>query len=290
MTSWLISCAAILLAADPVELPDVRSIPADLVTPAMVREAPAAGRRVRGVLPGYEATAVYHTLYLPSDWQPGVSLPVIVEYPGNGNYRNAFGDVSDGMPEGCQLGYGLTTGRGAIWLCLPFIEGTGDERTNAVTWWGDIAETKRYCREAIDHVCTQYGGDRQRVIFAGFSRGAIAGNFIGLHDDDIAKLWAGFFLFSHYDGVRTWPYPESDRDAALGRLKRLGNHPQFIAHEGNVDAIREYLTSTGITGRWTIQAVPYRNHSPEWLLRDNPARTAARKWWAELMAETPPGH
>lgn len=288
--TWLTSLVAVLVTADPVELPDMRSVPADLVTPAMVREEPAAGRRVRGVLPGYEATAVYHTLYLPTDWQPGGKFPVIVEYPGNGNYRNQFGDVSDGMPEGCQLGYGLTAGRGAIWICLPFVQGTGDERANAVTWWGDIGETKRYCHAAVDHVCSQFGGDRQCVIFAGFSRGAIAGNFIGLHDDDIAKLWTGFFLFSHYDGVRTWPYAESDREAALIRLKRLGTRPQFIAHEGNVDATRDYLTSTGVAGKWTFQAVPYRNHSPEWLHRDNPARIAARKWWIEIVGRKSPGH
>ncbi len=273
---------AVFITADPVERPDVRSLPADLITPAMHQGEPAAGQRVRGVLPGYETTAVYHTLYLPPDWQRDKKYPVLVEYPGNGNYRNQYGDVSDGMPEGCQLGYGLTGGHGAIWICLPFVQGNGDERFNAVTWWGDISETKRYCHAAIDHVCSQLGGDRKRVFFAGFSRGAIAGNFIGLHDDDIAQLWAGFFLFSHYDGVRTWPYPESDRDAAIVRLKRLGNRPQFIAHDGNVDAIRDYLTNTGIDGKWTFQPVPYRNHSPEWLHRDNPARVAARAWWKEV--------
>ena len=50
--TWLTSLVAVLVTADPVELPDMRSVPADLVTPAMVREEPAAGRRVRGVLPG----------------------------------------------------------------------------------------------------------------------------------------------------------------------------------------------------------------------------------------------
>lgn len=279
----MIACTALMFAADTAELPDVRSVPADLVTPVMMREEPAAGRLVRGVLPGYEATAVYHTLYLPTDWKPGGQYPVIVEYSGNGNYRNAFGDVSDGTPEGCHLGYGLTSGRGAIWICLPFVQGAGDERANAVTWWGDIAETKRYCHAAIEQVCTMYGGDRRRVILAGFSRGAIAGNFIGLHDDDIAKLWAGFFLFSHYDGTRMWPYPESNRDAALVRLKRLGDRPQFIAHEGDVDAIRDYLTATGINGKWTFQAVPFRNHSAEWVLRDNEARVVARKWWEQVV-------
>ncbi|HET6423789.1 MAG TPA: hypothetical protein VFG20_08915 [Planctomycetaceae bacterium] len=275
----IIAWGFLLLAADPVELPDLRSIPADLTTPTMTSRVPAPGWRVRGVLTEFTNSAIYHTLYLPTDWQSGRRYPVIVEYPGNGNYRNQYGDVSDGMPEGCHLGYGLTAGVGAIWVCLPFVEKTDEETRNAVTWWGGIAETKRYCRLMVDHVCRDWGGDHERVFLAGFSRGAIAGNFIGLHDDEIAKLWAGFFLYSHYDGVKPWPYPESDRDAALLRLKRLGTRPQFIAHEGRVDSVADYLMATGVAGRWTFQAVPFRNHSAEWILRDNPARDAARKWW-----------
>lgn len=280
--SHLLAWGLLLFSADPVEFPDVRSVPADLVTPAMTTDAPAPGKRVRSVLTEFADSDVYHTLYLPTDWQPDRRYPVIIEYPGNGNYKNAFGDVSDGMPEGCHLGYGITAGVGAIWVCLPFVEKHDDGLRNAVSWWGDINETKRYCRLMIDHVCATYGGDRQRVFLAGFSRGAIAGNFIGLHDEDIAKLWAGFFLFSHYDGVRTWPYAESDREAALVRLKRLSNRPQFIAHEGSVDSIRDYLQSTGVSGQWTFQAIPFRNHSPEWLLRENSARDNARTWWMSV--------
>jgi hypothetical protein len=43
------------------------------------------------------------------------------------------------------------------------------------------------------------------VFIAGFSRGAIACNFIGLRDDEIASLWCGFVVHSHYEGVRDWP-------------------------------------------------------------------------------------
>lgn len=280
----ILAWGLLLFAADPVEFPDLRTVPADLVTPAMTAAAPKAGLRVKAVLPEFATSMVYHTLYLPNDWQRDCRYPVIIEYPGNGNYKNAFGDVSDGMPEGCHLGYGLTAGVGAIWVCLPFVEKTDDGFCNAVTWWGDIVETKHYCRLIVDQVCATYGGDRERIILAGFSRGAIAGNFIGLHDDEIAKLWAGFFLYSHYDGVRTWPYAESDRDAALVRLKRLGSRPQFIAHEQNVDSIRGYLNATGVSAQWTFQAIPFRNHNAEWVLCDNPARDAARTWWKTATA------
>ena len=56
---------------------------ADLVTPVMTDESPAAGKRVRQVAPEYKGTEVYHALYLPVDWKPGGTYPVIVEYTGN---------------------------------------------------------------------------------------------------------------------------------------------------------------------------------------------------------------
>ncbi len=44
---------------------------ADLVTPPMNHEAPAAGKRVWQQAPEYRGTDVYHSLYLPRDWIPG---------------------------------------------------------------------------------------------------------------------------------------------------------------------------------------------------------------------------
>ena len=58
-------------------------LPKDLVTPVMTEDAPAPGKRVRQVAPEYEGTQVYHTLYLPTDWQKGKTYPVLVEYTGN---------------------------------------------------------------------------------------------------------------------------------------------------------------------------------------------------------------
>ncbi|PQJ28122.1 hypothetical protein [Rubritalea profundi] len=59
------------------------SVPSDLVTPPMTNEAPAPGKRVRRVAPEYKGTEVYHTLYLPTNWEKGKQYPVIVEYTGN---------------------------------------------------------------------------------------------------------------------------------------------------------------------------------------------------------------
>ncbi|MEC9123242.1 MAG: hypothetical protein VX969_03785, partial [Verrucomicrobiota bacterium] len=55
----------------------------DLATPVMSEEPPAPGKRVRQVAPEYKGTKVYHTLYLPNDWEKGKTYPVLVEYTGN---------------------------------------------------------------------------------------------------------------------------------------------------------------------------------------------------------------
>ena len=265
-------------------LPDLSTVPTDLAVPAARAAPPAPGVRCVQTTAGWEGGAVHHTLYLPRDWKPGKRFPVLVEYAGNGRYRNKFGDVSDGTVEGCRLGYGISGGRGFIWVCLPFVESHEGGWRNAVTWWGEVAESKRYCLATVRDVCARFGGDERAVVFCGFSRGAIAANFLGLHDEEIARLWRAFICHSHYDGViERWPYAGADRAAALARLRRLGDRPQFISHEGSTRATEEYLRASGIAGRWTFVAIPFRNHSPDWVLRDLPERRAVRTWLAAAL-------
>lgn len=276
--------APLAFSADLARLPDLGSVAPDLQVPPTNPGSPAAGARVTQSTPGWEHTTVHHTLYLPTDWRAGGKFPVLVEYPGNGNYRNSFGDVSTGKVEDCRLGYGITGGRGCIWICLPFVEIAGAHKQNTVTWWGDVDETKRYCMATVRDVCNRYGGDAQRVVLCGFSRGAIACNFIGLHDDEIAPLWRGFICHSHYDGVReTWPYSGADRSSALGRLRRLANRPQFISHEGSTGPTERYLKDTGVKGDWTFEPIPFRNHSDQWVLRDIPSRQRVRAWLQRIL-------
>ena len=270
--------------AGAAEAPDIHDFPCDLAVPPIADGSPAPGKRVQAVTAGWEGTEVHHLGYLPIDWTPAARLPVIVEYAGNGGFKNAYGDVSEGTVEGSNLGYGVTGGRGFIWICMPFVEADANGKRNAVKWWGDVAETKRYCIATVKDVCARLGGDPDRLILAGFSRGSIACNFIGLHDDEIAKLWRAFICHSHYDGVREgWPYAGADRASALERLKRLRDRPQWISHEGGTQATESYLRSTGVEGRWTFQALPFRNHTDSWVLRDLPIRKALRDWLAAVI-------
>lgn len=242
---------------------------------------PAPGRRAAVRLPAHAGTGLYHAVYLPAEWTARSRLPVIVEYPGNGPYADAHGDTSSGLLEDTALGWGMSGGRGWIWLSLPFVaaDGRGQQRQ----WWGDRAATSAYARAAVAQACERFGGDPSAVVLAGFSRGAIACNYIGLGDDAVASLWRAMVVHSHYDGVRRWGYPDDDRAAAIARLRRLAGRPQFISHEGDVGATRDWLAASGVPGDYTCVAIPFRNHSAGWVLRDLPQRRQLRAWLTRVL-------
>jgi hypothetical protein len=116
----------------------------------------------------------------------------------------------------------------------------------------------------------QWGRDPDRLALYGFSRGAIACNYIGLRNDEIAKLWKCMIVHSHYDGVRRWPYADRDRNSALVRLRRLNGRPQFITHEVSLDDTRKFLQDSQIgqiEQSLTLVALPFPNHTDGWVLR-----------------------
>lgn len=255
---------------------EVFKIPRDLQTPAMIHDQPAAGKRVRHQLKRYENTEVYHALFLPENWIPDQTFPVIVEYAGNGPYQNSMGDRCSGLVEDCNLGYGISGGNDFIWICLPFVDPT--HQHNQRQWWGDIEESVLYCREAVQMVINEFGGEAENVFITGFSRGAIACHYIGLHDDEIAKLWAGFICHSHFDGVRNWNYPGSDPASARRRLMRLKGRPVFISQEKSTKAIRDYLDKTEVAVNFELHTAPFQNHTDQWILREIPLRSTLRTW------------
>jgi len=282
-----------LVAALPLaraEAPDIRSVEPDLTIPKLETGQPDAGKRVKQTIPGYEQTRVYHVTYLPTDWVKGKRYPVLIEYAGN-NHRGAYGDISTGRPEGSNMGYGISGGRGFIWVCLPYLNAAGDDI--ALTWWGDSKNrtarpTLDYCHKTVPWICEKYGGDTDRVVLCGFSRGAIACNYLGLHDNETAKLWRAFIPYSHYDGIATWPYSASDRDSALTRLKRLAKRPQFICHEitgsqFNLAATKKWIESSNIKANLTFTETGFRNHNDAWLLRTSPAREHLRAWLKRVL-------
>ncbi|MEC9092851.1 MAG: hypothetical protein VX438_09120, partial [Planctomycetota bacterium] len=257
----------------------------DLAVPRMLEAKAAPGKRVREQLPAYKGTNVYHSLYLPTNYQrgSGKTYPVIFEYAGNGPYQNQLGDRCTGKVEHCSMGYGISAGKDFIWICLPFV--SHDGKRNQEKWWGEINASVAYCKAAVSHAVQNYQVDRRHVFLCGFSRGAIACNYIGLHDDEIAKLWCGMICHSHYDGVRNWNYADSDRSSALRRLQRLGKTPQWISQEKSTKETRRFIDEAGVKGNFTYMDLPFANHTDQWLLKKIPQRENLREWVQEILTE-----
>tara|TARA_B110000483_G_scaffold53181_1_gene66189 strand:- start:2549 stop:3436 length:888 start_codon:yes stop_codon:yes gene_type:complete len=278
----LLGIAAIIAA--PLISSDAPTPDWELRTPTMTDGPPAAGHRVRVTAPEYAGTDVHHSLYLPTDWQPGHSYPVIVEY--TGNYWPPAG--STGRAEDANLGYGLGGPKGFIWVVMPYIE--ENRRENAVTWWGDKQATVDYCKVNLPRICAEYGGGSENVFVVGFSRGAIGTSYIGLADDEIAALWRGFMVYDHFDGAKSWSYPESDRAAALARLARLEGRP-FLVAGGDLTRTRtQFLDDHLELADFTFLEVPVGEiftipegpiihpHTDLWMHQPSRFRDQARAW------------
>ena len=270
---------------------DVENMPPDLVTPPMTDEAPAPGKRVRQVMPEYKGTDVHHALYLPVDWSPEKIYPVIVEYTGN----KWASSGSTGRAEDANLGYGMSGGRGFIWVSMPYVN-TG-RKENALTWWGDRRATVDYCKSNLPRICEAFRGDPGSVILCGFSRGAIGTSYIGLADDEIAILWKGIFTHDHFDGERMWEYPDSDRPSALTRLSRLKGRPVLITGLEATRVRDRYLKAHPGLARFTFVDVPtglifnipegkvIHPHTDLWMHRESTFRRQTRDWIERVLEE-----
>lgn len=261
---------------------NLNDLPSIVSVPSVESGEPQPGKRVWWTVPGYEDWNVPVALYLPPQWSPKKTCPVIFEYPGNGGYRNALGDSSEGTVDGCKLGYGWSLGQDTIWVSLPFVD--SKTRKHAVRWWGDVEATVQFCKAAVAAVGRSWSGDRERMVLCGFSRGALACSYIGLYDDEIASNWRALMPHSHYDGVRKWEYDSSDPAHAIERLRRFRDKPQFISHEVSIDATKKFLETNQLAHERLVWCpIPFPNHSPDWLLKELPESQQAREWLRKIM-------
>jgi hypothetical protein len=277
----------------PVESNDLKplaQIPVDENGP------PAPGKRVSVTEAEYAGTDVHHSLYLPQNFADRPKHPIIVEF--TGNFYPTAG--STGRVEDAHLGYALTLGLDFIWVVLPFV--SKDHRQNEVRWWGDEDATVAYAKTCIPHIIEKYQGDPDKIILCGFSRGAIATSYIGLHDDDISRLWSAFFTTSHFDGVRAWPgTPWGNslgqyRATAITRLQRVHGRPWWVSQDSSVDDIAAFLKEGGLLGdNYILDPEPMKQlfpqipnpyfidaHTDLWPLFDNPHSRRARDWVTKI--------
>jgi acetyl esterase/lipase len=254
---------------------------------------------------------IFHAVYLPSDWKPDQSYPVIVEYPGNKFAGKGWdGNVMQlsGLADSAHMGFYLAgdpgsaeSGKGAIWVVMPLIRYDPKEPLNlksprpAPTWWGcrddDYSDAAindvvgqglaaEYLRQALPGVCQRYGGDPKRVVLAGFSRGAIAGGWIGRADDATAALFCGFVLNAHHDGSGK-PLSPADPEGIRAR-RGVGSPSLLLAGEkdngrASTEAGAAALRKAGAPVE--LRIIPDIPHTDEWLYDRNyttPAFRAAR--------------
>jgi len=270
---------------------------ADCPLPPLTDGAPTPGKRASVTPREYTGTQVHHLIALPDDWTPdwqkrGKRWPVIAEY--TGNLHPASG--STGEVEGAGLGYGASRGR-AIWVILPYV--AKDHRKNEVTWWGDIDATVGYAKTNLPRICSEFGGDPKKVVLCGFSRGAIGVSFVGLHDEEIARLWCGFWAHDHFDGVSEWSPPWGSplaryRTEASVRLSRLAQRPVLISQGHASDDTRRFVETLApshidylivdmgaLYGKFPNDTVKHP-HNDRWPLRDSEASAFARAWFERV--------
>ncbi len=261
------------MEGDPVGMDNVPVMP-----PAMTDGLPAPGRRVRQIAEEYRDTEVHHALYLPVDWVPGASFPVIVEYAGN-----QFGSQCSGRVEDCRLGFHQSGGRGCIWVVMPFV--SCDHRHNQRTWWGDVAATSAYCLTNLRRICETHGGDTGAIFLTGFSRGAVACGYVGLHDDRIADTWLAFLPHSHHDGGT---FTAEGGEECAARIQGRASFITYGDRDGGRDnslAGRRLLERLGFPV--TACELPDTDHTDAWIERDSPARRRMRAWMAGILRDRP---
>jgi hypothetical protein len=254
------------------EAPEWKRPPGRLDVPEVEDRPPAAGRRVRYRLAPDVDSGIYSILNLPEDWSPGKSFPVIVEFPGNQFYGPAC--YSSGLPDQCVIGYGMSKGRGAICLGMPFIHRSAGKIVE--DGWGNADDTADYAVRMVEEVCAKFGGDRENVVLTGFSRGAIACGYIGLRNDRVAALWKGFHACQHYDGVQ-W---NGANEGVLERAARFRGRAVFQT-DNSQEKYQPVMDVMKTTVTWTQSGL--HAHATAMFLDDRPSTLQLREWFRQLV-------
>ncbi len=256
----------------PVERHD---FPGRLVVPSATEGLPGPGKRVYMTLAG---SPVRYVLYLPPDWDPGRSFPIIAEYSGNIFYfKNTY---STGKADEGNIGFGMSNGEGAIWVNLPFL--SLDRSHEQLDGFGNLDATAEYARKVIREVVEKYAGDPGAVFLAGFSRGGAACGFVGLRNNDIADVWLAFHSVGGGDGAGWFG---SEMPGAIERGARMKGRSSFITDGAPWQDVLARLKQ------------PYRYmdsqigaHVDTMFLDNRPSTLAVRKWMADVLLNRPGVH
>jgi len=253
------------------EAPEWKRPPTRLDVPNVEEAPPSPGHRCASASP--ETKRSSSILHLPQDWTAGGTYPVIVEYPGN--IYLVPGCYSTGLPDQCVIGYGMTKGKGAICLGLPFVDRAAG--VIAENGWGAPDDTAAYALRMVEEVCAKFGGDRRNIVLTGFSRGALACGYIGLRNDQIAALWKGFHACQHYDGDG---WNGATLEGALERASRFRGKSIFQTDNSpeKLQPVMEAMRAPATFVQSGLGA-----HATAMFLDDRPSTQALRVWLDRLV-------
>ena len=179
----------------------------------------------------------------------------------------------------CVIGAGMTRGRGAICLALPFVDRTSG--VIAEGGWGVPDDTAAYAVAMVERVIREFGADPANVVLTGFSRGALACGFIGLRDDRIAALWKGFHACQHYDGDG---WNGATEAGALERARRFRGRAVF-----QTDNPRDRLApfTEAMRAPTEFVASGLGAHACSMFLDDRDSTQRLRRWFDEVIGTVP---
>jgi len=133
----------------------------------------------------------------------------------------------------------------------------------------------------VADVCTKFGGDRENVVLAGFSRGAIACGYIGLRNDRIAALWKGFHACQHYDGDG---WNGATLPGAIERARRFRGKAVFQT-DNSEETFRPVMDVMNTHVTWVQSGLGF--HSTAMFLDDRPSTQQLREWFRQLVGNPP---
>jgi hypothetical protein len=249
--------------------------PGRLVIPPVTEGLPLPGKRVYMKLAG---SAVPYVLYLPPEWTPDGSFPIIAEYSGNIFYfKNTY---STGKADQGNIGYGMSKGSGVIWVNLPFL--SPDRSHEQLDGFGNLDATAEYAMQVIREVVEKYSGDPGAVFLTGFSRGGAACGYIGLRNNDIADVWLGFHSVAGGDGAGWFG---SEMAGAIERAGRMKGRSSFIT-----DGVPWQDVLARLKQPFQYFDSGIGAHVDTMFLDNRASTLAVRKWMADVLRDRPGVH
>ena len=254
--------------------------------PMLTDGEPAPGKFVKQYDDRFPGSELFHGVYLPTNWEPGRTYPVIVEYTPNIYYPNC---LLTGRVEDARLGHGFSGGKDFIWVVMPINENTTPR--HLVWLWSNQESIAEYTLTNLRKICDLYGGDPSAVFVTGLSRGSIATSYVGLSNPNIADVWAGFIMNSVWDND-----PVFSGAGYLTRLARVQGRPVFIVYgstEWNpIDGTVEPDDMAAILRGNGTPVTQFENlgwgHCYQWAEQyTDPGRQAVRSWLADTLATRP---